>query len=409
MSFSFGFFPQETEHEPSKTSEAQMQKLKPQATSDSTNNDPPSQSTEILDWDRSMKKPLHWIPREKLQALLEERCDQELVCQEIQLDQSIIDDHDEDNQNTHLEEDTDTNQQSVVRYVDVVYSSFVQNEEESSNLSNTTVVQPGIYEGGLQLWECSVDLVHYLHKRFQQDETMMLGEGVKPKDYSPASASAASSLTSPRPPRILELGCGHGLPSMYWIRRALQQQHHQQQQIQLSSLSSSLPQFVLTDYNAPVVSNVVVSNLILNAAQTLLHPSNRNQSNSLTNAQACRVIADMVDCATGDWKGLIQKPESDDTTPPQSTFDFILAAETLYTLESTRETALLIHALLSKDNPHATAWIATKRYYFGVGGGTQAFQQECRVLGLHTEIAKVYDNGRQNIREIIQVQHHSTN
>ena len=218
-----------------------------------------------------------------------------------------------------------------------------------------------------------------------------------------SSDSAAS-----RPPRILELGCGHGLPSMYWIRRALQQQ--QQQQVQSSSLSSSLPQFVLTDYNAPVVSNVVVSNLILNAAQTLLHPTtNSNQSNSLTNAQACRVIADMVHCATGDWKGLIQKPESDDTTPPQSTFDFILAAETLYTLESTRETALLIHALLSKDNPHATAWIATKRYYFGVGGGTQAFQQECRVLGLHTEIANVYDNGRQNIREIIQVQHHSTN
>ena len=49
----------------------------------------------------------------------------------------------------------------------------------------------GEYEGGLKLWECSLDLVEYIHDR-QQDNTSFLANK-----------------------RVLELGCGHALPGMW--------------------------------------------------------------------------------------------------------------------------------------------------------------------------------------------------
>ena len=55
------------------------------------------------------------------------------------------------------------------------------------------------------------------------------------------------------------------------------------------------------------------------------------------------------------------------------------------------------------------ALIASKRYYFGVGGGTDAFRAACRIAvddsetDLQVETLQVYDNGSGNIRELLQV------
>lgn len=48
----------------------------------------------------------------------------------------------------------------------------------------------GVYEGGFKTWECSIDLVRFLH------------------------AHASSLFAIPRQ-RVLELGCGSGLPGIY--------------------------------------------------------------------------------------------------------------------------------------------------------------------------------------------------
>ena len=75
----------------------------------------------------------------------------------------------------------------------------------------------GKYEGGLKLWECSIDLIKYLKTL----ETL--------------------------PSRILELGCGHGLPGIYCAQR-----------------SSSV---VFQDYNKEVLEYVTVNNFIKNLGE----------------------------------------------------------------------------------------------------------------------------------------------
>ncbi|XP_022096783.1 histidine protein methyltransferase 1 homolog isoform X2 [Acanthaster planci] len=76
---------------------------------------------------------------------------------------------------------------------------------------------PNVYEGGLKVWECSIDLVHYLHEAELPLEN---------KD-------------------ILELGCGAGLPGIYALKRAAAAVHFQ-------------------DYNEEVIEHMTIPNVALN-------------------------------------------------------------------------------------------------------------------------------------------------
>jgi hypothetical protein len=97
-------------------------------------------------------------------------------------------------------------------------------------------------------------------------------------------------------------------------------------------------------------------------------------------------------------------PSHPAAVPPSGLFDFILAAETTYSETAAIETANIIARHLKPAT--GTAYIATKRYYFGVGGGTSCF---CEALKRQTEhrfdieILQVYDNGVSNIRELLLV------
>lgn len=99
-----------------------------------------------------------------------------------------------------------------------------------------------------------------------------------------------------------------------------------------------------------------------------------------------------------------------------SRFDLILAAETTYAESSARDTATLISRHLKFDT--GVALVATKRYYFGVGGGSDCFRrcaeliqvERCEldnnqnvstVYILQVKTVKVIDDG--NIREILQI------
>ncbi|XP_002740457.1 histidine protein methyltransferase 1 homolog [Saccoglossus kowalevskii] len=86
----------------------------------------------------------------------------------------------------------------TLRHVDAADVEFKLQEEqekEGSNLlkaiSQHTDLIPQVYEGGLKIWECSVDLVDYL------------------QDIEVDFASK----------RVLELGCGAGLPGLFAMQQ----------------------------------------------------------------------------------------------------------------------------------------------------------------------------------------------
>jgi hypothetical protein len=249
---------------------------------------------------------------------------------------------------------------------------------------------PGIYEGGLKTWECSIDLCRYLYELYST-----------PSVENHSSDGITLALGSDG--TTLELGCGHGLPG-----------------ILVSLLGASRRNKVLfSDYNDYVLKYCTLRNIYLN-----------------TPLQFHEDLPSRIALVSGDWLQLsnllspvhgnnsksttqhkdLDKFISSSSSTDFSRFDLILAAETTYAESSARDTATLISRHLKFDT--GVALVATKRYYFGVGGGSDCFRrcaeliqvERCEldnnqnvstVYILQVKTVKVIDDG--NIREILQI------
>ena len=197
---------------------------------------------------------------------------------------------------------------------------------------------PGSYGGGYKVWECSLDLC-----RFVLDSGKM------------------QRYKSIRGGRVLELGCGHGLPGL------------------AAYIGLGAANLILTDLNREVIEDVTWPNVLLNCRSA-------EESNA-------------VRCISGDWADL--KRALDNAN--EDRFDLILTAETLYTEENGKKLLEFFRHYLS---PAGVALMANKRYYFGVGGGTSEFQ---RAANTHFDgefcitVAQSYDDGCNNIRDLMAV------
>ena len=151
---------------------------------------------------------------------------------------------------------------------------------------------------------------------------------------------------------VLELGCGRGLPGLWCLKRGAQQ-------------------VVFSDYDADVLERY-------------------------TRVDAARVGGRSFFYA-GDWRGLPAALSADGF----GKFDLILSAETAYREDTTRSLVECIARTLSATGE---AVVATKRYYFGCGGGVAALEAEVgRVAGLSCEVVWSAEDGRSNVRDILRV------
>ena len=295
--------------------------------------------------------PFQWV--EQLENLLEERAKQEIVFQEVSLlKEDILSDVEN--------EEKDPKTQSSKKPLRRVCMEQYQQE-----------VTPGVYEGGLQVWECSLDLVRY----FQQ-HNLRLTKG-----------------------SALELGAGHALPGCWLLREALKDyQKEKKGDGKSAENSNNNANFTMTfvDFNDYVVKDATLSNIVLNTSDLLY-------------ADAARLARlNMVELGFGDWNDMSRKFKADGGRR----FDWIMAAETTYTTEAAKDTAELLLNHLVVDT--GIGWIASKRYYFGVGGGTDALREAAQLLSqnsgsshyLKVETVWVVDNGVGNIREILKVNCH---
>ncbi|KAL4289838.1 hypothetical protein GQ457_14G012590 [Hibiscus cannabinus] len=218
------------------------------------------------------------------------------------------------------------------------------NTKEVLGLPNSDLV-PGIYEGGLKLWEGSLDLVKALRSEIQNGHLSLKGK------------------------RVLELGCGHGLPGIFACLEGSAETHFQ-------------------DFNAEVLRCLTIPNVNANLAE-------RSQPDT----------ASGVHYFAGDWGEIHQllphahEGEINSEHGQATGYDVILMAETIYSISAQRN----LYGLIKKCmiHPHGVVYMAGKKHYFGVGGGTRQFLSMLEKEGVMsaTLVTEVAD-GSSNVREV---------
>ncbi|KAK0608312.1 hypothetical protein LWI29_028734 [Acer saccharum] len=228
--------------------------------------------------------------------------------------------------------------------------------KEVFRLPNSDLV-PGVYEGGLKLWEGSLDLVKALQSEIQNGHISFTGK------------------------RVLELGCGHGLPGIFACLEGAAATHFQ-------------------DFNAEVLRCLTIPNVNANILKEF-QPGETKETISDTGAEV-RFFA-------GDWSQIhqllpyVRDNENDlncsSGLAPTSGYDIILMAETIYSIPAHQSLYGLIKKCLS--HPQGVVYMAAKKHYFGVGGGTRRFLSMVEKDGIMDSclVAEVAD-GSSNVREV---------
>ncbi|KAL1410142.1 hypothetical protein Q8F55_004145 [Vanrija albida] len=288
---------------------------------------------------------------------------------------------------------------------------------------------PGTYEGGLKSWEGGVDLVE------------VLARGLGGKGKRTAEAEEADVGAWVQGARVLEIGCGTGLPSAYLLRSLL-----------AAAPSSARTTLHLQDYNLPVLSLVTLPNLVLAAlpflpasaraaAETAADEDEEDEDEAprrpfdAARAGTLDVTPALVSAFTalleehgidlvftyGDWSGMAVELAHEDK------YKLVLTAETIYAEESVGPLIDVLRAAVApapapkaqalEDSLEALSvgdWskeplvasdpvvlVAAKVLYFGVGGGLDSFV--ARVEGLGGWTTRVHDWVRGVGRAVVRI------
>ncbi|KAK7070655.1 Histidine protein methyltransferase 1, partial [Halocaridina rubra] len=199
----------------------------------------------------------------------------------------------------------------------------LQKEEISENilpaLNDNTDLVPAIYEGGLKIWECTWDLLQFL-----------ASSDIKFKGF-----------------RVLELGCGAGLPAIYTMLHGAN--------------------VILQDYNEEVINYITVPNVLLNTVDFSVLEKGNNSSYD-------RALSELFANASfysGDWAEFERLLSNNSKHIDESLkFDLILTSETIYNTECHEK---LLSLITNSVKQNGKILLAAKSYYFGVGGGIHQF------------------------------------
>ncbi|TEB37345.1 hypothetical protein FA13DRAFT_1622212 [Coprinellus micaceus] len=243
---------------------------------------------------------------------------------------------------------------------------------------------PGVYEGGLKTWECSLDLVEYLESK------------------QPFSSYGGK--------RVIELGCGTAIPSLYVLFQALSEESTDRE-----------THIHLQDYNASVLELVTFPNVLLTWCTSplfspqinqILSPVEPTDQSPASSSYASHPDAELIDptgagelSITPELKSAFLASlkehnihlrffsgawESFDLSKSGSggEYNLILTSETIYRQESLGSLLHLLdegsapggdlNALIRDEGIRKTesgylCLVAAKVLYFGVGGGISDF------------------------------------
>ncbi|CAK8683793.1 unnamed protein product [Clavelina lepadiformis] len=195
-----------------------------------------------------------------------------------------------------------------------------------SNVLDTSDLVPNVYEGGLKVWECTIDLVKFLQ-----------GLDLDGKI-------------------VCDLGCGIGLPG-------------------ICAAAKNAKHVVFQDFNDFVITKATGMSVILNSwINENVFKKGSNSEGIMDNEEIDVRFKSYIDTIkkediskwnkfafiSGDW--------STAASAIREKVDVILMAETIYSISSYEKLHDLINNILAKEG---VAYVAAKSFYFGVGGGVQ--------------------------------------
>ncbi|XP_020599224.1 histidine protein methyltransferase 1 homolog [Phalaenopsis equestris] len=225
-------------------------------------------------------------------------------------------------------------------------------------VSNSDLV-PGKYEGGLKLWEGSIDLIKALNAEIEEGRLTVKGK------------------------RVLELGCGHGLPGIFTALTGASTIHFQ-------------------DFNAEVLRFLTIPNVKANLTENSPYclPSGKNTEVNMP-SNVCFFAGDWSEVHHSLLHGSKDGCQNEDYSNGVSNdgYDIILMAETVYAPSSLQSLYELIKKCLCPSK--GIVYVAGKKHYFGVGGGTRQFINLVAADGQMKPLllAEVAD-GSSNVREV---------
>ncbi|KAJ2682538.1 hypothetical protein IWW39_005957 [Coemansia spiralis] len=311
------------------------------------------------------------------------------------------------------------NQRLWKRQIDDVQFQLAQQDDMTDDAEDSAIKQAmaegssaadvikGVYEGGLKTWECSMDLLTYL---------------VEHGDELHMSLSGA---------RVLEIGCGTGLPSLHILK---------------SIASASV---CMQDYNRDVLELVTIPNVLANTAfspedgvmgdsvhtegdtesceidfdfrrtQVLFGADTdriigERETPELTSEEACEAdsrllerleIKDRCEFVAGDWARIEQEMRAQGR---DHSFSLILSSETIYDVDSYAKLHDLLSCALAKPDSQPgsgyvpMALVAAKSIYFGLSGSVLSFQQYVERRGVF-DISSIWQSGGSMSREILRL------
>lgn len=220
----------------------------------------------------------------------------------------------------------------------------------SVQVNSESDLVPGVYEGGLKTWECSLDLVGILttYKSNQHHD------------------------------RVVELGCGTALPTVCYLLRLLLQDEDKE--------GATKPvQLHLCDFNETVLNLVTLPNLLLAYAfaqavkeqkpfattgDVDLTPEFLSEFETALRRRSVEIFFH-----SGPWEKLSLDDDSS-WEMKSNAKTLVLTSETTYSLSGIESLLDVIKSLTEASTAsggEVTSLIATKEYYFGLGGGVVAF------------------------------------
>ena len=217
-------------------------------------------------------------------------------------------------------------------FIDYVDSYQVKIDENNliSKINKTHDLVPGKYEGGLKVWELSIDLSRLIYNVGLMDlDSIILNDQIKQelKSIQDAFRRFLNNYQQTEI-KILELGCGHGLPSFAAVKLI---QHLFELKSDELKLERKLKiKIYLQDFNKEILERITYEN-----AKKFIQESENG-------------IDTEFYFVYGDWRLILKEK-----LLPQNYFNLILTSETIYNQQNYKHLLDLIRACLLEMNNDA--------------------------------------------------------